>query len=153
MKGSQMATTKAQIFLDTNRTIATISPLLFGGFAEHMGRCIYEGIYNPESAHADECGLRTDVLEALCDQAYTTIRYPGDNFLSDYNWLDGVEPKAQRPRRRELVWHSTETNQFGTNEFMAFCAAIDAAPCWPSKMTGLRCSCCRSLSAITFRQG
>jgi alpha-N-arabinofuranosidase len=123
-----MSTTKAQIFLDTNRTIATISPLLFGGFAEHMGRCIYEGIYDPESAHADERGLRKDVLEALRDQAYTTIRYPGGNFLSGYNWLDGVGPKAQRPRRRELAWQSTETNQFGTNEFMTFCAAIDAVP-------------------------
>jgi len=123
-----MSTTKAQIFLDTNRTIATISPLLFGGFAEHMGRCIYEGIYDPESAHADERGLRKDVLEALRDQAYTTIRYPGGNFLSGYNWLDGVGPKAKRPRRRELAWQSTETNQFGTNEFMTFCAAIEAAP-------------------------
>jgi alpha-L-arabinofuranosidase len=61
------------------------------------------------------------VLEALRDQAYTVIRYPGGNFLSGYNWLDGVGPKDQRPRRRELAWQSTETNQFGTNEFMDFC--------------------------------
>ncbi|MCB0050811.1 MAG: alpha-N-arabinofuranosidase, partial [Caldilinea sp.] len=59
---------------------------------------------------------------------YTTIRYPGGNFLSGYNWLDGVGPKEQRPRRRELAWQSLETNQFGTNEFMGFCKAIDAAP-------------------------
>ncbi len=123
-----MSTTKAQIFLDTNRTIATISPLLFGGFAEHMGRCIYEGIYDPESVHADEHGLRKDVLEALRDQTYTVIRYPGGNFLSGYNWLDGVGPKEERPRRRELAWQSTETNQFGTNEFMEFCSTIEAAP-------------------------
>ena len=123
-----MAQSKAQVLLDTNRTIAPISPLLFGGFAEHMGRCVYEGIYDPESPRADERGFRTDVLAALRDQAYSVIRYPGGNFLSGYNWLDGVGPKAQRPRRRELAWQSVETNQFGTNEFMEFCATINAAP-------------------------
>ena len=118
----------AQLLLDTNRTIAPISPLLFGGFAEHMGRCIYEGIYDPGSPHADADGLRTDVLAALREQAYTVIRYPGGNFLSGYNWLDGVGPKEQRPRRRDLAWFSIETNQFGTNEFMGFCKKIAAAP-------------------------
>jgi alpha-L-arabinofuranosidase len=123
-----MSTLKAQVFLDTNRTIAPISPLLFGGFAEHMGRCIYEGIYDPGSSHADERGFRKDVIEALRDQAYTIIRYPGGNFLSGYNWLDGIGPKEQRPRRRDLAWQSLETNQFGTNEFIEFCASINAAP-------------------------
>jgi len=123
-----MSQQTAQILLDSNRTIAEISPLLFGGFAEHMGRCVYEGIYEPKSAHADANGLRTDVLAALRAQKYTTIRYPGGNFLSGYNWLDGVGPKEQRPRRRELAWQSLETNHFGTNEFMGFCRAIDAAP-------------------------
>lgn len=123
-----MSTLKAQVFLDAQRTIAPISPLLFGGFAEHMGRTIYQGIYDPASAHADERGLRQDVLAALREQAYTVIRYPGGNFLSGYNWLDGVGPKDQRPRRRDLAWQSLETNQFGTNEFIEFCDAIDAAP-------------------------
>ncbi len=123
-----MSQTTAQILLDSNRTIAEISPLLFGGFAEHMGRCVYEGIYEPKSAHADKDGLRTDVLDALRAQKYTTVRYPGGNFLSGYNWLDGVGPKEQRPRRRELAWQSLETNQFGTNEFMGFCQAIDTEP-------------------------
>jgi alpha-N-arabinofuranosidase len=120
--------TTAQIFLDRNRTIAPISPLLFGGFAEHMGRCIYEGIYDPKSPLADARGLRRDVLDALREQKYTVIRYPGGNFLSGYNWLDGVGPKDQRPRRRDLAWSSIETNQFGTNEFIDFCRAIDVAP-------------------------
>jgi alpha-N-arabinofuranosidase len=123
-----MFISNAQILLDRNRTIAPISPLLFGGFAEHMGRCIYEGIYDPKSPHADERGFRRDVLEALREQAYTVIRYPGGNFLSGYNWLDGVGPKEQRPRLRELAWQSLETNQFGTNEFVEFCRAIHAAP-------------------------
>ncbi|MGB7539624.1 MAG: alpha-L-arabinofuranosidase C-terminal domain-containing protein [Anaerolineales bacterium] len=119
---------KALILLDTQRTIAPISPLLFGGFAEHMGRCVYEGIYDPASPLADSHGFRKDVLAALAEQAYTVIRYPGGNFLSGYNWLDGVGPKKDRPRRRELAWQSLETNQFGTNEFMDFCSALRAAP-------------------------
>ncbi len=123
-----MSTKTANVLLDTNRTIAAISPLLFGGFVEHMGRCVYEGIYDPASPLADDRGLRTDVLAALREQGYTTMRYPGGNFLSGYNWLDGVGPKEERPRRKELAWQSIETNQFGTNEFMEFCKAIDTAP-------------------------
>lgn len=123
-----MQAKKAQVFLDQNRSIAPISPLLFGGFVEHMGRCVYEGIYDPQSPLANEQGLRQDVLTALRDQSYTVMRYPGGNFLSGYDWLDGVGPKENRPRRRELAWQSTETNQFGTNEFMGFCKEINAAP-------------------------
>lgn len=126
--GTHMSPSKAQIYLDSHRVIAPISPLLFGGFAEHMGRCVYEGMVDAGSPLADERGFRRDVIDALRDQGYTTIRYPGGNFLSGYNWLDGVGPKQHRPRRRELAWQSLETNQFGTNEFIAFCAAIDAAP-------------------------
>ncbi len=123
-----MTSLSAQLYLDTNRTIGEISPLLFGGFAEHMGRCIYEGIYQPDSPFADEDGLRTDVLAALRELAHTTVRYPGGNFLSGYNWLDGIGPKASRPRRRELAWFSIETNQFGTDEFMRFCKKINTLP-------------------------
>jgi alpha-L-arabinofuranosidase len=118
----------AQIYIDTNRTISPISPLLFSGFAEHMGRCIYEGIYDPKSPHADKDGLRQDVLAALRELNFRTIRYPGGNFLSGYRWQDGVGPRDQRPRRRDLAWQSVETNQFGTDEFMAFCKAINTEP-------------------------
>lgn len=118
----------AHIYIDVNRTIAEISPLLFGGFAEHMGRCIYEGIYDPASPLADEDGLRTDVMASLRELGYTTIRYPGGNFLSGYHWLDGIGPKDKRPRRRELAWFSIENNQFGTDEFMTFCRKINAEP-------------------------
>ena len=123
-----MTDPRAQILLDSNRTIAPISPLLFGGFAEHMGRCVYEGMYDPASPLSDERGFRRDVLDALRDQGYTAIRYPGGNFLSGYNWLDGVGPKEQRPRRRELAWQSTETNEFGTNEFIEWCRDLGAEP-------------------------
>lgn len=123
-----MTNQSAQIYLDHNRTISEISPLLFGGFVEHMGRCVYEGIYDPASPLADEKGFRRDVLSSLREQNYTTIRYPGGNFLSGYNWLDGVGPKAKRPRRRDLAWQSIETNQFGTNEFIEFCKLLNTEP-------------------------
>ena len=118
----------SHIYLDTNRVISSISPLVFSGFAEHMGRCIYEGIYDPASPHADERGLRTDVIAALRELNFRSMRYPGGNFLSGYRWLDGVGPRDQRPRRRDLAWQSIETNQFGTNEFMEFCKAINTEP-------------------------
>jgi alpha-L-arabinofuranosidase len=118
----------AHIYIDTNRSISQISPLLFSGFAEHMGRCIYEGIYDPKSPHADENGLRKDVLAALKELNFRSMRYPGGNFLSGYRWQDGVGPKAERPRRRDLAWQSIETNQFGTNEFMAFAKEINTEP-------------------------
>ena len=123
-----MSTLSAQLYLDTRRSIGEISPLLFGGFAEHMGRCIYEGIYDPQSPHADERGLRRDVLAALRELNFKVIRYPGGNFLSGYHWLDGVGPRGKRPTRRELAWHSIEPNQFGTDEFIEFCRALEARP-------------------------
>jgi alpha-N-arabinofuranosidase len=118
----------ARVILDPKRIVGEISPRLFGGFAEHMGRCIYGGIYEPGSPHADERGFRRDVLAALQELDFSIIRYPGGNFLSGYHWMDGVGPRPRRPRRRELAWQSIETNQFGTNEFVEFCQAINAQP-------------------------
>jgi alpha-N-arabinofuranosidase len=119
---------QARIYMDANRKLGEISPLLFGGFAEHLGRCIYGGIYDPASPHADEDGFRTDVMQALRELNFSIIRYPGGNFVSGYNWRDGVGPRDQRPRRRELAWQSIETNQFGTNEFIQFCRKLGAEP-------------------------
>ena len=118
----------ARVILDNERTIAEISPLLFGGFAEHMGRCIYGGLYDPGSAHADAQGFRRDVQEALREIRLSILRYPGGNMLSGYDWRDGVGPRESRPRRRELAWQSIETNQFGTDEFVAYCRALQIAP-------------------------
>jgi alpha-N-arabinofuranosidase len=118
----------AKVYLDTNRAISPISPLLFSGFAEHLGRCIYEGIYDPASPHADERGFRKDVLELLRELNFRAMRYPGGNILSGYRWRDGVGPRDQRPRRRDLAWQSIETNQFGTNEFVEFCKSIGTEP-------------------------
>jgi alpha-N-arabinofuranosidase len=118
----------ARILIDPHRTIGEISPNIFGGFVEHLGRCVYEGIYDPASPHADEAGLRRDVMAALREMNCPVMRYPGGNFVSGYDWLDGVGPKNDRPRRKELAWHSIETNQFGTNEFVGFCKKINTEP-------------------------
>ena len=80
------------------------------------------------SAQADENGLRRDVLAALRELNFRSMRYPGGNFLSGYRWEDGIGPQAQRPRRRELAWQSIETNQFGTDEFLHFCREINTEP-------------------------
>ena len=118
----------ARIHIDINRVISPVSPLLFSGFAEHMGRCIYGGIYDPDSPYADENGLRRDVLAALREQNFRSIRYPGGNFLSGYRWEDGVGPRDRRPKRRDLAWQSTESNQFGTDEFIHLCREINSEP-------------------------
>lgn len=118
----------ARITIDSKRVIGEISPLLFSGFAEHLGRCIYQGIYDPASPQADENGLRRDVLAALRELNFRSMRYPGGNFVSGYRWEDGIGPKSQRPARRELAWQSIESNQFGVDEFIQFCREIDSEP-------------------------
>src|SRR4029077_13604598 len=104
------------------------TPRLFGSFVEHLGRCVYGGIFEPGHPTADEKGFRKDVLKLVRELGVTVIRYPGGNFVSGYNWEDGVGPLDKRPRRRELAWFSTETNAFGTNEFMAWCAKAGLEP-------------------------
>ena len=118
----------ARVSIDTRRIISEVSPLLFSGFAEHMGRCFYDGIYDPASKHADANGLRRDVLAVLRELNLRAMRYPGGNFVSGYRWEDGVGPRDKRPRRRELAWQSIESNQFGTDEFIQFCREIKGEP-------------------------
>src|SRR6186713_1014737 len=103
-----MADTSATITINTEDAISEIPRTIFGGFVEHLGRCVYEGIYDPKSKHADERGLRKDVLAALREMDMSIIRYPGGNFVSGYRWMDGVGPKDKRPTRHELAWNSIE---------------------------------------------
>jgi alpha-N-arabinofuranosidase len=117
-----------KIELHTGFVIDEVSPLIFGGFLEHMGRCIYEGVYDPESPHADEDGFRADVLEALRGLDVTVVRYPGGNFASGYHWRDGIGPQDERPTVRELAWQSIETNRFGTDEFLELCSKLGWRP-------------------------
>jgi alpha-N-arabinofuranosidase len=116
------------IKIDIERQIGHIHPHIFGGFAEHLGRCIYGGIYEPTSPLADNQGYRTDVLDALDRLKMPIIRYPGGNFVSGYRWRDGVGSLEDRPHRLELAWRTYETNHFGTNEFIQFCRKLNTEP-------------------------
>ena len=119
---------KATINVDPTHIIDEVSPLIFGGFIEHLGRCVYEGVYDPDSLVADEDGFRTDVMRALGELQMTIMRYPGGNFASGYHWEDGVGPREQRPTVRELAWQSIETNAFGTDEFLKLCGKMGWEP-------------------------
>ncbi|MCX6015081.1 MAG: hypothetical protein NT020_05770 [Chloroflexales bacterium] len=143
----------AHIALDRRRVVGHISPTLFGGFIEHMGRCVYEGIYDPGSPHADAKGIRLDVLAALKNMGVSIMRYPGGNMLSGYDWRDGVGPVSQRPRKRELAWKSIETNHFGTHEFLDYCARLGAEPMLGVNLgTGDIAPCWQLLGRQTSRQ-
>jgi alpha-L-arabinofuranosidase len=117
-----------RVSIDPERTIAAIDSNVFGGFAEHLGRCIYGGIFEPDSPHADEHGIRTDVLEALKRLRLPVLRYPGGNFVSGYRWRDGVGPQEERQARMDLAWHDLEPNTFGTNEFVSYCRRLGSEP-------------------------
>ncbi|MFI6204922.1 alpha-N-arabinofuranosidase [Streptomyces sp. NPDC051041] len=110
----------ARFTLDPAFTVGTVDPRLFGSFVEHLGRCVYTGIFEPDHPAADEAGLRRDVLELVRELGVTAVRYPGGNFVSGYRWEDSVGPVEDRPRRLDLAWHSTETNRFGLSEYIAF---------------------------------
>jgi alpha-N-arabinofuranosidase len=114
--------------LRRNDVIGETHRRLFGAFVEHLGRCIYGGIFEPGHPTATEQGFRGDVLSLVRELAPTIMRYPGGNFVSGYNWEDGVGPIEKRPRRMELAWLSTEPNIFGTNEFIDWCRLADIEP-------------------------
>jgi alpha-L-arabinofuranosidase len=101
---------------------------LLGAFLEHLGRAIYTGVYEPGSPLADAKGFRTDVIKEMKELGVPIMRYPGGNFVSGYNWLDGVGPKNQRPTVLERAWNSIETNQFGTNDFIDWCKLVGTEP-------------------------
>ncbi|HXD09545.1 MAG TPA: alpha-L-arabinofuranosidase C-terminal domain-containing protein [Anaerolineales bacterium] len=119
---------KTIINLHTGFKVAPVDPRIFGGFLEHMGRAVYEGVYQPASPQSDADGFRQDVLDQLRHLKMTTIRYPGGNFASGYHWQDGVGSRDQRPTLRELAWQSIEPNQFGTDEFMRLCRKMSWLP-------------------------
>lgn len=118
----------SRIVVDRDFVISTLDRRVFGTFVEHLGRCVYGGIYEPGHATADKDGFRQDVLELTRELGVTIVRYPGGNFLSGYNWEDGVGPKEQRPTRLDLAWGSTESNEFGTNEFITWCRTANVEP-------------------------
>jgi alpha-N-arabinofuranosidase len=117
-----------RVFVDSRRTLAPLDRNLFGSFLEHLGRAIYEGIYDPGSKLSDSNGMRKDVIDEIRQMGVPIVRYPGGNFVSGYNWLDGVGPKQDRPRVLDKAWNAINTNQFGTNEFMVWCKAVGCEP-------------------------
>jgi alpha-N-arabinofuranosidase len=125
---AQVARGPARVALEPRRGTGDFDRRLFGSFLEHLGRAIYTGIYQPGSPLASHDGFRTDVAREIRELGVPIVRYPGGNFVSGYNWLDGVGPKAQRPTVLDRAWNTLETNQFGTNEFIDWCRSVDAEP-------------------------
>jgi alpha-L-arabinofuranosidase len=118
----------ARAVINQARYRSELDRRLLGAFLEHLGRAIYTGVYEPESALADRNGFRTDVIAEIKGLDVPIMRYPGGNFVSGYNWLDGVGPKKERPTVLERAWNSLETNQFGTNEFIDWCKLVNTEP-------------------------
>jgi alpha-N-arabinofuranosidase len=121
-------TLHAAVHLHPRLAVGPVRRRTFGSFVEHMARCVYTGIFEPDHPSADADGLRTDVLELVRELGVSSVRYPGGNFVSGYRWEDGVGPRADRPVRRDLAWHSTETNAFGLDEFMTWADRADVEP-------------------------
>jgi alpha-N-arabinofuranosidase len=109
--------TTVRLTIDPQSSVGPIRRRLFGGFVEHLGRHVYDGIHEPGHPTADADGFREDVVALVRELGVSTIRYPGGNFVSGFRWEDSVGPREQRPRRLDLAWHSTETNQVGLHEF------------------------------------
>ena len=114
----------AHLTLRPDATIGPISPRLYGSFVEHLGRAVYDGIYEPGHPLADQHGFRTDVIALVKELGVSAIRYPGGNFVSGFRWEDSVGPREHRPRRLDLAWHSTETNEIGLHEFASWLDAV-----------------------------
>src|SRR6476469_6391273 len=119
---------RAHLTIDPHFVVGPVNRRLFGSFVEHLGRCVYDGVYEPAHPSADEDGFRRDVAELVRELGVTAIRYPGGNFVSGYRWEDGVGPPVARPRRLDLAWHSTETNEFGLHEFVRWARRAGVEP-------------------------
>ena len=120
--------TIARMIVDMSFAIGEIDRRLFGTFVEHIGRCVYGGIFEPGHPTSDARGFRQDVLALTRELGVTLVRYPGGNFLSGYDWEDGVGPVERRLRRLDLAWFATEPNTFGTNEFVDWCRVAEVDP-------------------------
>lgn len=118
----------AKLTLDRDFAIGEVDQRIFGSFVEHLGRAVYGGIYEPEHGTADDMGFRRDVIDLVRELRVPIVRYPGGNFVSGYNWEDGVGPVKERPKRLDLAWKSLEPNLVGTNEFVEWAKRVDSEP-------------------------
>ena len=126
--GAAAQNLKAKIKIDRERSTGEIDKLIYGNFTEHLGRCIYGGIYEPASPEANADGFRKDVITATKNLGVSNVRWPGGNFVSGYHWEDGIGPKDKRPHRKDLAWGDVESNEVGTDEFLKFAKAVGAEP-------------------------
>jgi len=117
---------KASIILDKDYVVGRIDKRIYGSFIEHLGRAVYGGIYEPGHPLSDELGFRRDVLDCVKKLGVPIVRYPGGNFVSGFNWEDSVGPAALRPKRLDLAWFTTETNEVGLHEFADWAKKADA---------------------------
>jgi alpha-N-arabinofuranosidase len=119
---------EARITADPAFRVGPVDPRIYGSFVEHLGRCVYTGIYEPEHPSADQHGFREDVAGLTRELGVPVIRYPGGNFVSGYRWEDGIGPVAERPTRLDLAWRSIEPNAVGTDEFCAWTRRVGSEP-------------------------
>lgn len=117
---------KARLTIDPRFAVGSINRRIFGSFIEHLGRAVYDGIYEPSHDTADKDGFRQDVIDLVKELGVSAIRYPGGNFVSGFRWEDSVGPRESRPRRLDLAWHSTETNEVGLHEFSGWLEKVDS---------------------------
>src|SRR6187549_1853760 len=125
---AQQGQLRARVKIDTERVIGEIDPMIYGNFAEHLGRCIDGGIFEEDSKLSDSRGYRKDVLEAARKLNVTQLRWPGGNFSSNYHWMDGIGPRDKRPPRLEMAWGTVESNRFGTHEFLDYAEQLKTEP-------------------------
>ncbi len=118
----------ARVVVDPAAKIAAVGRRLFGSFVEHLGRCVYTGIYEPDHPTADDDGFRRDVLALTEELGVSVVRYPGGNFVSNYRWEDGIGPREHRPVRRDLAWRTIETNEIGLDEFITWAGRAGVEP-------------------------
>jgi alpha-N-arabinofuranosidase len=116
----------AVIKIDFDRQIGAVDPNIYGAFVEPIRTVVYGSIYDPKSPFADENGFRKDFIELIRELKLPVVRWPGGNYVSGYNWEDGIGPKELRPVRKDLAWNQIETNQMGTDEYVKLCNLIGA---------------------------
>lgn len=121
---------KAILTIHPDKTVSHISPEIYGQFSEHLGRCIYDGVFVGESSNIPNTrGMRNDVVEALRALHLPVLRWPGGCFADEYHWKDGIGPKENRPKMVNTNWGGiVEDNSFGTHEFMELCRQIGCEP-------------------------
>ena len=125
MKGDKKGNVK--LVLDKDYQLSEVDERIFGSFIEHLGRAVYDGIYQPGNPLSDEMGFRKDVIQLVKDLHVPIVRYPGGNFVSNFHWEDSVGPRDKRPERLELAWRSTESNQVGIGEFSKWAKKADSS--------------------------